>query len=361
MDSLTQLTFGAACAEAVMGRKVGSKAIVWGAVLGTLPDLDVFIPLGGPVNDFVYHRGFSHSLIVLAVLAPAIAWLITKVHPDTKRYYRRWVLLSLLVLEASVLLDLLTIYGTQIFWPFDTTPMAVPILFIIDPFFTLPVLSGVLAALVLKRQNAWGHRLNTVGLTISLAYLVWAFGAGQFVERRVTEKLARQEVSYAQFVASPAPFNTLLWRIVGIDGDRYFETYFSLFDGDAPLVVNYYPRNLALVAGIEAHPPVAKLRWFTRGYYAVSIVDDHIAMTDLRMGSEPDYVFQFKVAQLNDSHAVPIDDERLETNRDWRGLAWIWKRIWAPMPNNEIVGLQKNGAQTVTPVTNHPAEAGLTD
>ena len=129
MDSLTQLTFGAACGEAILGQKVGRKALVWGAVLGTLPDLDVFIPLGSPVDDFVYHRGFSHSLFVLAVLSPMIAWLISKIHPDTKRYYRGWVLLALLVLEASVLLDLLTIYGTQIFWPFDTTPMALPVLF----------------------------------------------------------------------------------------------------------------------------------------------------------------------------------------------------------------------------------------
>jgi inner membrane protein len=96
MDSLTQLTFGAACGEAILGQKVGRKALVWGAVLGTLPDLDVFIPLGGPVNDFVYHRGFSHSLILLALLSPMIAWLISKIHPDTKRYYRGWVLLSLL-------------------------------------------------------------------------------------------------------------------------------------------------------------------------------------------------------------------------------------------------------------------------
>ena len=332
MDSLTQLTFGAACAEAIIGKKVGRKAAVWGAILGTLPDLDVFIPLGGPVNDFVYHRGFSHSLIVIAVLSPMIAWLITKVHPDTKRYYRRWVLLSLLVLEASVLLDLLTIYGTQIFWPLDTTPVAIPVLFIIDPFFTLPLLSGVLAALVLKRQRSLGHRLNTVGLTLSLAYLVWAFGAAEFVERRVTAKLVRQEVSYSQFISSPAPFNTLLWRIVGIDKNQYFETYFSLLDGEAPLAVDFYPRNLALSAGIEDHPPVVKLTRFTRGYYAFSTVGKYIAMTDLRMGSEPDYVFRFKVAKWNDSHAIPIDDERLETTRDWRGLTWIWARIWSPIP-----------------------------
>ena len=32
MDSLTQLTFGAACGEAILGQKVGRKALVWGAV-----------------------------------------------------------------------------------------------------------------------------------------------------------------------------------------------------------------------------------------------------------------------------------------------------------------------------------------
>ena len=332
MDSLTQLTFGAACGEAILGKKVGRKALVWGAVLGTLPDLDVFIPLGGPVDDFVYHRGFSHSLILLALLSPMIAWLISNIHSDTKRYYRRWVLLAFLVLGTSVLLDLLTIYGTQIFWPFDTTPMALPILFIIDPLFTLPILSGVLAALVLKRNRSLGHRLNSVGLFLSLAYLAWAFGAGEFVERRVKEKLAHQQVSYSQLISSPAPFTTLLWRVVGIDKDRYFETYFSLFDKNTPLVVDFHPRNLALMTGIEEHPPVVKLKWFTRGYYAFSTVDEDVVMTDLRMGSEPDYVFRFKVARLNDLQPYPIDDERLKTSQDWRRLAWVWKRIWNERP-----------------------------
>jgi inner membrane protein len=332
MDALTQLTFGAACGEAILGQQVGRKALVWGAVLGTLPDLDVFIPLGGPVDDFVYHRGFSHSLALLALLSPLIAWLISKIHPDTKRYYLRWVLLCLLVLETSVILDLLTIYGTQVFWPFDTTPRAIPILFIIDPLFTLPVLSGVLAALVLTRKTSLGHRLNSMGLFLSLAYLAWAFGAGEFVERRVTQKLARQKVSYSQFIASPAPFTTLLWRVVGIDDDRYFETYFSLFDRKTPLVVDFYPRNLALMTGIQEHPPVAKLKWFTRGYYAFANVNQDVVMTDLRMGSEPDYVFRFKVARLNDLHPNPTDDERLKTNQDWRRLAWVWKRIWNAMP-----------------------------
>ncbi len=332
MDSLTQLTFGAALGEAVLGQQVGKKALVWGAVLGTLPDLDVFIPLGGPVNDFVYHRSFSHSMILLGLLSPLIAWLIARVHPDTKRFYRKWVLLSFLVLEASVLLDLLTIYGTQILWPFDTTPRAFPILFIIDPLFTLPIAFGVLAVLLLRRHRPMGHRLNTVGLALSLAYLVWAFGAGECVKGRVTEKLARQGVSYSRFIASPAPFTTLLWRVVGIENDRYFETYVSLFDGEAPLFVDFHPRNMALMKGLEEHPPVVKLKRFTRGYYALSTVGAVVAMTDLRMGSEPDYVFRFKVARWNDSRPIPMDDERLKTTQNWRVLDWVWGRIWKPIP-----------------------------
>ena len=148
----------------------------------------------------------------------------------------------------------------------------------------------------------------------------------------MTEKLARQGVSYSQFISSPAPFNTLLWRVVGIDKDRYFETYFSLFDREAPLFVDFYPRNLALMAGIEDHPPIAKLKRFTSGYYAFSTVGEYVAMTDLRMGSEPDYVFRFKVARLNDSHPTPIADERLKTTQDWRRLALVWARIWNSTP-----------------------------
>ena len=84
--------------------------------------------------------------------------------------------------------------------------------------------------------------------------------------------------------------------------------------------------------GIEEHPPVVKLKRFTRGYYAFSNVGDYVVMNDLRMGSEPDYVFRFKVARLNDRHPQPIDDERFITTQDWRRLAWVWRRIWNAEP-----------------------------
>ena len=332
MDSLTQLTFGAAIGGAVLGPKVGKKAIAWGAILGTLPDLDVLIPMGGPVDDFVYHRGFSHSIFLLALLAPLFAWLITRIHPATRSHFRGWLLLSFLVLEASVLLDYLTIYGTQILWPFDTTPLAWPAFFIIDPLFTLPILIGILAALLLKNTSPVGHRLNRIGLVLSLVYVTWALGAKAYVDTQVREKLARQNVPYERLIASPAPFNTLLWRVVGIESDRYFETYYSLFDGEVPLTVRHYPRHIDLMQAVEDHPPVVKLRHFTRGYFALDRVEEQIVMTDLRMGAEPDYVFRFAVAHVSNPHPIPMEARQLETQQDLRRLAWIWQRIWGPLP-----------------------------
>ena len=323
MDSLTQLTFGAACGEAILGKKMGRKALIWGAILGTLPDLDVFIPLGSPVDDFVYHRGFSHSLFLLTALSPVFAWLITKFHRDTKPLFNNWMLLTFVVLNGSVLLDLLTIYGTQIFWPFDTTPHAFPTLFIIDPLFTLPILIGVSAALFLKN-----HRLNFIGLSLSLAYLIWALGMGVFIKGKMEDKLNEQGVPYSQFISSPAPFTTLLWRTVGIHNDQYFETYYSLFDGDAALSVNFFSRNLSLIKGLKAHPPVAKLEKFTRGYFAMSESNGSIAMTDLRMGSEPYYVFKFQVAELEERKNIPTKPIRLQAIRNWSQLPWVWARIW---------------------------------
>ena len=233
------------------------------------------------------------------------------------------MLLTFVVLNGSVLLDLFTIYGTQIFWPLDTTPHAVPALFIIDPLFTLPILIGVSGALFLKK-----HRLNFIGLSLSLAYLIWALGVSVFVNGKMEEKLNEQGVPYSQFISSPAPFTTLLWRTVGIHNDQYFETYYSLFDGDAPLSVNFYPRNLSLMKGIGEHSPVVKLKSFTKGYFAMADINGSVTMTDLRMGSEPDYVFQFKVAEYNNTLARPIAAQRFQTTRDWGRLPWLWKRIW---------------------------------
>ena len=96
MDSLTQAALGASLAGAVAGKTLGRSVLLTGAVLGTLPDLDVVIDYGTAVANFTQHRGFSHSLFVLAPLAVALAWLLWRWKPQLS--FQRWLALTGLIL-----------------------------------------------------------------------------------------------------------------------------------------------------------------------------------------------------------------------------------------------------------------------
>ena len=64
MDSITQATLGAAIGQALLGKKIGGKAAVLGAIVATIPDLDVvLLPLYDSLQRISIHRGFSHSIL----------------------------------------------------------------------------------------------------------------------------------------------------------------------------------------------------------------------------------------------------------------------------------------------------------
>ncbi len=72
MDSLTQLALGAAVGEAVAGKKLGNKAMLWGALAGTVPDLDVITGLWmSDIESMAFHRGITHS-ILFSIVFPFI-------------------------------------------------------------------------------------------------------------------------------------------------------------------------------------------------------------------------------------------------------------------------------------------------
>ena len=328
MDSITQLALGAAVGEATAGRQVGRRALLWGAICGTLPDLDVFVPLGDAVRDFTYHRSASHSLFVLAALTPLIIWLILKLHPGTREHRRRWFALVYLVFATHVLLDSFTVYGTQIFWPFVTTPMTWSTIFIIDPLYTLPLLIGIIAALIAGRHWSWGYSINTAGLVLSTGYLLWTLGAKLHVEAVAHNSVAQQDMANVKVLTTPTPFNSLLWRVLAVDDTYYYEGFYSVLDEDQTIRLQHYPRSLDLVEPLADSWPVQRLQWFTKNFYAASTVNNDVVMTDLRMGTDPEYVFRFKVGEMSNPHPRHAPVERVPGIRNYDRLYWVWARIW---------------------------------
>jgi inner membrane protein len=77
MDSVTQIVLGAACGEAVAGKKIGNRAMLWGAIGGTIPDLDVLARLfTDEITATSFHRGFMHSMLFAALAPWGLAWLV---------------------------------------------------------------------------------------------------------------------------------------------------------------------------------------------------------------------------------------------------------------------------------------------
>jgi inner membrane protein len=152
MDSLSQIVLGASIQGSILGKYQGRKAYLYGAMLGTLPDLDVFIDYGDPISNMTYHRGFSHSLFVLTALGLIGAWLISRYHQwcDLPLPYSfgRLALAITLVLTTHPILDSFTVYGTQLLWPLheslSLTPISIASMFIIDPLYTLPLLIAMI-------------------------------------------------------------------------------------------------------------------------------------------------------------------------------------------------------------------------
>ncbi len=329
MDSVTQLALGAAVGEASLGRKIGNRAMIWGGICGTIPDLDVFVPYQDPVTAFISHRSYSHSLLILALLTPLVLWIIRQIHPDTSQDTRRWLLLVYLAFATHVLLDCFTAYGTQIFWPVSHTPIMWSTIFIIDPLYSLPLLLGVTGALILTREKTWGHTFNTFGLLLSTLYLTWTVVAKTHVETFVTDRLAKQQVKYSKLLVHPTPINTLLWRILVMQGNRYAEGFYSLVDRTVELQLTPYPNHTHLLGSLMMHHPVQGLRKFAQGFIGVKQIDDLIVVSDLRMGLEPNYAFSFNVGRNTVGKIAPIPSAKRPNSMEWgKTLPWIWQRIW---------------------------------
>ncbi len=340
MDSLSQIALGAAVGVAVMGRRTSlGRAALWGAVCGTLPDLDALIDHGDAVRNMTLHRAESHALFFLTLASPLIAALIARLHGEWHQV-RRWWLAVWLVLITHPLLDTMTVYGTQLARPFSDTPYGVGSIFIIDPLYTLPLLFGVGIALR-RRGDARGLRWNHAGLLLSTAYLAWGVVAQNEVRAVAERQLRTQAPDVERILVTPTPFNSVLWRIVAVTPTHYVEGYRSLLDGDAPIQFVRDRRHPELYEPLRDTEAVARLAAFSHGFFAMSEVEGQIRMADLRMGQAPYFFFTFVVGQRDGEQlrAAAVDSVGARSPAG-PGLRWLLRRPFDPsLPSPYPVGV----------------------
>src|SRR6266508_3010060 len=168
MDPLTHGLLGATIGQALFARRLGGWGLLAGAVAAMAPDLDVVMMATGPMGDWIYHRGVTHSIWVAALLGPALAYAAARSQAGGRR---AWTLLFVLTLLSHPLLDWCTSYGTQLLAPLSAHRFALDAVAIIDPAYSLLLLAALLVG-AWRGVAARGAALSAaVALVLSTAYL----------------------------------------------------------------------------------------------------------------------------------------------------------------------------------------------
>lgn len=293
MDTVTQALLGGAVAYTVAGKESSRKTVAWGAIIAVLPDLDIFIVYNSDLTAFTQHRSWSHSWLIQSLLAPFLAYLLFRIDQSFSKL--TWLKLVWLALVTHSALDALTVYGTQLFWPLMPSPISGGSIFIIDPTYSIPLLIGILSILI-KPHSLFARKTLLSSFIFSCCYLIWGLMTQQLITSQVKNDLLVQDIHFNNVQISATPFNTLLWKVLVINDQYYYQSFRSVFDKEKTFKFSRYSRHSELISLTESVPALQRLDWFTAGFFALEKQQQKIIAKDLRMGLEPNYFFQFQIA-----------------------------------------------------------------
>ena len=346
MDSLTQIVLGASVAEAALGKRVGNRAMVWGAIAGTIPDLDVLANgFMTPIDALAFHRGITHSFVFEIIAALLLGWMVFRMYQIPqhkwfgiigwgllsvaigssilflgdfgfiktliallflggsgfliyKRYNRRsyetpkasilqWQWMFFVALFTHPILDCFTTYGTQIFLPFSDQRIAFNNIAVADPAYTLPFLICLLIAMFLSRTNPNRARWNNMGLIISSLYMIFTLYNKTRINTIFENSLRQEHITYNRYMTTPSLLNNILWSgIAETDSAFYFGQY-SFFDKQKTFkLIKRDKNNPEFADALEKDNTLKTLRWFSDDYFAIERrSSDSIQYYDLRFGT----------------------------------------------------------------------------
>jgi len=295
LDSLTHIVLGAAIGHQLLNDKIAKRSLVYGAIIGSLPDIDIFFGyFTDPITAIEIHRGVTHSVFVFLFLTPLLAFFIKKIEGLQKRDFLKLNIFVFLALFTHSFLDVLTTWGTRLFWPIPAK-LAIQSIFVADPLFTLPVMIGLIISLISKKLKA-----NQIGLRIGVLYLMWGIGIKYYTLDQFEQALVEQNISYEAIQNKPAPLNTILWSANVMTKDGFYIGYYSLFDTQ-PIKFLYFPKNHDLISTkLAKNDDFQRLKNISDQWFTLSQANDKLFFNDLRFGmiglyQSSDFVFSYRI------------------------------------------------------------------
>lgn len=285
MDSITHLALGACMGEAFAGKKLGKKAMLWGALAQSIPDIDFVAAFWLDMTaNLLTHRGFTHSLLFCLLIAPIMAWLAEKWHRPHNISFKKWLIFFGSVIFIHVFIDAFNNYGVGWLEPFSHYRMSFNAIYVADPFFSIWSLVACVILIIMRRTNARRKTWWMFGLGMSFIYLSYTLVNKLNTNIEVREILDKQHISHTRFFTTPAPLQNWLWYVVAGSDSGYYVGYRSRFDSKKEIAFEYFPRRDSLLKNIDERPDVKNLKRFSQDFYTVEYWNDTLVFNDLRFG-----------------------------------------------------------------------------
>ncbi len=290
MDLLTQGLLGSALAQS--GARSGEIRIATGVgfAAGLLADADALIRSSSdPLLTLEYHRHFSHSIFFIpvgALIAAIILWPLAR----SRLTFARLYCFSFLGYSLSGALDAFTSYGTHLFWPLSMNRTSWHMISILDPVFTLVLLTAVLVAF--RKHMAIPAR---IGLMLAAAYMAVAGLQLNRAERGLDELLESRGHSAEKSMVKPTLGNIVLWRSIYVyQGTAYVDVIRvgmnsgpRIYQGGSIELFNAQRDLPQLIAGSTLHQDIRRFDAFSNGYIAMH-PDNPSIIGDVRYANSPD-------------------------------------------------------------------------
>jgi len=282
MDSITQATLGAAIGHSLLSKKIGNKGALLGAVIATVPDLDVILYLFYNKLDMLsIHRGFSHSLVFSVLGAFLIAIVLNRIKWFQSIKFKILLLFSWLCLFTHMLLDTFTAYGTQLYLPFSNKRIGFDSINVVDPLYTIPLLIGLFLSLFVYSSKSDSTKYNNCGVVISSLYLIFTLVNKEIVNSKISERLSDEEIEYNSLLTMPVGIANINWYGVAKSQDSIYMFQHSVLS-HLDNSIEVFPINEEYLNLIESNI-ADKMRWFAKGFYTVEKVNDKVRVYNLQI------------------------------------------------------------------------------
>ncbi len=323
MDSFTHIALGACIGEAFFKKGFGKKAMGWGALAQSIPDIDFVAALWtNTTGNLLTHRGFTHSVLFALVIIPLFALLADKIHRPHNIAFKKWLLFFATEIFVHLFIDGFNNYGIGWLEPFSHHRYSFNAIYVADFFFSIWAGIACIMLLLLNKNSLRRTFWWKFGVVLPFIYLAYCSVNKYIIDKEVNMAFKEQHIPHSNYFTTPAPFQNWLWFVAAGNDSGYYVGYRSVFDKRKTIDLKFFPKNDSLLKPFENDKNVNELIRFSQQFYTLEKWNDTLVFNDLRFGQiigwkDPNERFAFH-------YFLQYPEENILVVQRGRFAKWDW-------------------------------------